>query len=203
MSTNILIVDDHELTRSGLSLLLSQQDDIKIIGMLDNGGEVLCFVRSEPVDIVFLDLDLPDVNGLNLLAELIGTLDQTVVVLTGKDDPKAFSFALKMGVRSIIGKADSSREILKALGHVQDGHIYCSPSIQQKLDMSASADINLSPRQAAILHFLVNGEANKEIAYKLGIAMPTVSFHLSEIRKKLGVTSNKKIISAAAELGIL
>ncbi len=203
MTCRILHVDDHELTRAGCALLLSRLDRYEIVGTLDKGTGVLDFILTEEIDIVILDLVLPDMNGMSLLAELIGIHDMTVMILTGQDDPKDFSFALKMGVRAIVRKSDPAEEIVDALDKVRKGESFLSTTVREQLDSFSTPNIQLSPRQSAILHYLAIGETNKEIGCKLGIAMPTVSFHLAEIRKKLGVSNNKKITQAAIDSGIV
>src|SRR3546814_5700999 len=79
----ILIVDDHPITQSGLRLLLAVQDRYEVVGALDRGATVGAFVRSQPVDLVILDLNMPDVRGINILAEIVGSRDMTVIILTG------------------------------------------------------------------------------------------------------------------------
>ena len=203
MPYNILIVDDHELTQSGLRLLLSQHEAYSIGGRLHNGASVLSFVRAEAVDVIILDLNLPDMNGISLLAELVGTQDMTVVILTGEDSPKDYYTALEMGARAVVSKSDASDYILTALKKSLKGETYCSPSIEKSLGLYVKPATQLSPRQMAILHYLAEGETSKEIGYRLGITAPTVSFHLNELRKKLDVKSNNEVVSQAKILGLL
>ena len=199
----ILIVEDHELTRAGLKLLLSQNPQAFEIEFLDCGAAVMPFLNSTDVDIIILDLDLPDMNGSDLLAELIGVHDITVMVLTGRRDPKEFEFIRKMGTRAVVSKADDSKYIIEGLIEISHGQTYLSPTVKKALGTYQQPDINLSPRQMAILHYLGIGETNKEIGYKLGIAAPTVSFHLAELRQKLSVDNNKRIVPKARSLKLL
>ena len=198
----VLIVDDHEIVRSGLTLLL-KSNGYTIAGTIKSGAEVIPFLRTEAVDIILLDLSLPDVHGLTILAELVGVYDASVIVLSGELDGAACESAIKMGARALVSKSDPSPTILKALSEVQAGNTFHAPSIQDILATRAPAEISFSPRQMAILHFFANGETNKEIGYRLRIAAPTVSFHLREIREKIGVAHNKKIIEKARSLGLI
>lgn len=203
MTVRILHVDDHELTRAGCALILSQHDGYDIVATLDNGKDVLPFIEDNSIDAVLLDLMLADMNGLSLLAELIAVHNAKVIILTGQNDAKDFHFALKMGVRGIVHKSDASEEIVEALAALDQQEPYLSNTIRQEVGRFEAPPIQLSPRQAAILHYMAVGETNKEIGGKLGIATPTVSFHIAEIRRKLEVTNNKKIVQAAQELGLI
>lgn len=199
----LLIVEDHEIMRAGLRLILSQHPQYVITEFLDCGATVMPFVNSTDVDIIILDLDLPDMSGTSLLAELVGVHDQTVMILTGRRNPKEFNFALKMGARALVSKADDSHTIIDGLAAIAKGNTYVSPLVERYIGELKQPKIKLSPRQMAILHFLIMGETNKEIGYRLGIAAPTVSFHLAELRRKIGTKNNKLIIAKAQELDLI
>jgi len=199
----LLIVEDHALTRAGLRLVLSQYPQYEITQVLDRGAPVMPLVNSEDIDIVILDLDLPDMNGANLLAELVGVHDITVMVLTGRQDAKEFNFVFKMGARAVVSKADDTACIISALDAISEGLIYTSPNVERALSKAARPAATLSPRQMAILHYLSMGESNKEIGYRLGIAAPTVSFHMAELRRKLAAKNNKSILIKARKLELI
>lgn len=203
MASRILLVDDHELTRVGLSLLFAERAEYEIVGLLEDGASVLNFIKTHEIDIVILDLQLSDMNGISLLADLVGAYDMTVIILTGQRNSNDCSLSLKMGARGVVSKADPSEEVLEALEHALQGEVYLSSSIRKKLRKSGSLNVKLSPRQMAILHYMASGESNKEIGYRLNIAIPTVSFHIGELREKLGVSSNRKIVPYAMEIGLI
>jgi two-component system nitrate/nitrite response regulator NarL len=199
----ILLVDDHELTRAGCRLLVTRLDDFEISAELDVGAGVIQQVSKNRPDLMILDVRLPDMNGLSLLAELVDVHQMPVLILTGQDDPRDFAFALRMGARGVVRKNDPSSIIIDAIQAIDRGETYVSCSVSNMLAEMDEPKVELSPRQAAILHYLSVGETNKEIAYKLKIAMPTVSFHIAEMRRKLGVDSNKLILNAAKGAGLL
>lgn len=198
----VLIVDDHEISRSGLTLLL-EANDFEVAGTVGRGIDAIPFLQTETVDIVLLDLGLPDVSGLSILADLVGMFDASIVVLSGHLDGRTCETALKMGARAIVSKSDPSTVIIEALNAAMDGRTFCSPETASLLDEAALQEVKLSPRQMAILYFLAQGETNKEIGFRLRIAPPTVSFHVREIREKLSVDSNKKILAAAQSIGLV
>lgn len=183
--------------------MLLDNTDFRVVGALKNGTEVTPFVQAELVDIILLDLGLPDIHGLTILTELVGVYDASVIVLSGELDAAKCDTALKMGARAVVSKSDPSSQIVHALHEVQNGRTYCSPEIKTLLDAQQSLSVELSPRQMAILHFFAKGETNKEIGYRLRIAAPTVSFHLREIREKVGVEHNRKIVEKARAIGLI
>lgn len=202
-SATILIVDDHPITHSGLQLLFSNQPRFRIVGGLHKGTEVASYLANHSVDLIILDLNMPDVRGVSVLAEIIGSRDMTVVVLTGESNVTEIDFALKLGARAVVSKSEPASEILAACDAVLAGEIYVSSKIGSALGRKEAAPVLLSPRQMAILHYLEQGYSNKEIGYRLSIAPPTVSFHIAELRKKLGVEHNRKIVERAQMLDLI
>lgn len=199
----VLVVDDHTLTSQGIVMSVNAVEGFRVVGTLPGGRGVIETLQRERVDITILDLDLPDVDGFSLLAELCGGLDATVIVLSGTGRTSDFDRALRTGARAVVGKADTGDDLELALIKARNGERYISNSIVARLETQNSPDISLPPRQLTILSMLSAGETNKEIGHKLGIAAPTVSFHISEIRKRLSVKSNRKIVPRAKELGII
>ena len=199
----ILIVDDHPLTQSGLRLLFSAHPRFSVVGALDRGATVAAFVQSQPVDLVILDLNMPDVRGINILAEIVGSRDMTVIILTGESGYGEVDYALKLGARAAVSKADPAEEIIAACDAALAGDVYLSPHMEEALGKYSRSPVTLSSRQMAILHYLAQGESNKEISYRLSIAQPTVSFHIAELRRKLDVSHNRKIVERANELNLL
>lgn len=200
---SILIVDDHPITQSGLRLLFSKHGKYEVVEALDRGETASAFVQSQPVDIVILDLNMPDVRGINILAEIVGSRDMTVIILTGESQFREIDYALKLGARGVVSKADPPDEIIAACEAALAGDVYVSPQIRDGLSRLNESPVVLSSRQMAILHYLARGESNKEISYRLSIAQPTVSFHIAELRRKLDVSNNRKIVERAQELNLL
>lgn len=199
----ILIVDDHPLTHGGLRLLFSQDTRFEIVGSLDTCDVAMAFIKAQPVDIVILDLNMPGVRGVDILADIIGSYDLTVIILTGENKFAEISYALKLGARGVVSKADSPDEIIAACEAALIGDVYVSSGMRQGLAEIGQANVSLSSRQMSILHYLAQGESNKEISYRLAIAQPTVSFHIGELRRKLNAPSNRKIVEQARALNLI
>lgn len=205
MSTRhkVLIVDDHPLTQNGLRLLFSQHPEFEVVGALDRCEITTAFIKAQPVDIVLLDLNMPDVRGVDVLAEIVGSHDMTVIILTGSNQFGEIDYALKLGARGVVGKGDPPDEIIAACQAALAGDMYISPGMREGLSRFEQIPVSLSSRQMAILHYLAQGESNKEISYRLSIAQPTVSFHIGELRRKLDVPSNRKIVERAQALNLI
>lgn len=199
----ILLVDDHPLTRSGLQVIVGFDERYEVCGVLDHVEKVIPFIRSNEIDIVLLDMNFPDMDATNFLEELVGVMDARIIIVTADDSYNKLSKCFKMGVKAIISKSDPVECILTGIDEVISGEKYFSPDVLKIVgDFDLSA-IELSSRQLTVLKFLSEGETNKEIAYKLKIAPVTVTYHLNQLRSKLGVRGNKKIVPKARELGLI
>lgn len=199
----VLIVDDHPLVQSGLRLLFSQHGKYEVVGVLDRCEITTAFIKAQPVDLVLLDLNMPDVRGVDVLAEIVGSHDMTVIILTGETQFGEIEYALKLGARGAVSKGDPPEEIIAACEAALAGDVYISTGMREGLSQVDQIPVSLSSRQMAILHYLARGESNKEISYRLGIAQPTVSFHIGELRRKFKVPNNRKIVEHAKALGLI
>src|SRR3546814_12365105 len=104
-----------------------------VVGALDRGATVGAFVQSQPVDLVILDLNLPDVRGINVLAEIVGSRDMTVIILTGETHVNEIHSALKLGARANVSKSDSLDHLVAACDAALAGEIYVSHHIGEAL----------------------------------------------------------------------
>lgn len=200
---SVLIVDDHPLTHGGLRLLFSQYPQFEVVGALDRCETTSAFIKAQPVDIVLLDLNMPTMRGVDVLAEIVGAMDMTVIILTGESHYAEIAYALKLGARGVVSKGDPPEEIIAACEAALAGDVYISSGMRAGLAGFDEAGVSLSARQMAILHYLAQGETNKEIAYRLAIAQPTVSFHIGELRRKFNLSSNRKIVDHARGLKLI
>ena len=212
----VVVVEDHALTRQGLRSALGADPRIDIVTMLASGDHLLDVIRTAPsersVDVVVLDLDLPGQGGLELLASLQphmrGPHALRVVIVSGSLMGPELSAALECGVSAVISKSDPPELVLESVtGAARPDTIwdrpFLSPAVATLVGPGPARPDALSPRQRAILTLLAAGESNKEVGYRLGIAPSTVAHHLSELRRKLGVGSNRKIVGEAGRRGLI
>ncbi|MBQ9768162.1 MAG: response regulator transcription factor [Lachnospiraceae bacterium] len=196
---NILLVDDHSIVREGLKQLLELDGDIEVIGEAGDGEKCLELIEELHPDVVLLDIDMPVMNGLQVLEELhkMGS-KQKVLILTIHNEVEYLFRAVEIGVSGYVLK-DSESSILKsAIYSIHDGENYIdatlTPLLKEKQYMkelqqeSRNKDKLLSTREMEVLCYLAEGLYNKEIASLLQISEKTVKNHVSNIFKKIGVS---------------
>jgi len=204
----ILIADDHSLFREGLRQLLQNLDDQMQLLEADNHQQAFAIIQdNQDLDIVMLDLSMPDSDGIASLRKIINHFPLLpVVVLSASENADDMSQVLKAGAMGFISKSESGPVILSAIRLVLSGGIYVPPALvseQYQQSMAANQHENkLSPRQIDVLRCIVNGKSNKEIARKLELSDATVKSHLREIFRILNVKNRTQAALAAEKLGI-
>lgn len=208
-----LVVDDHPLVREALaSLLLSLRQGATVLQAATGADALAALDTAGSIDLVLLDLRLPDGSGLDLLRR-IGTdhIGTAVVVLSGDLDRKTVQEALAAGAVGYIPKTEPHEIIAGALGLVLAGGVYVPPMALQPAaaarppSMAAAgaspSDLGLTGRQLEVLALLMQGRNNKLICRALGLAEPTVKNHVSAILRALGVDSRTEAVLAVTRLG--
>ncbi len=200
----IIVIDDHELAHSGIRLLLASSERFTLAGCFGLARAGIEAARALPERaIVVLDLELPDIDGLAALLEIVSRDLADVVVLTGVARPDVLRQVIAHGARGLVCKGDPIAEVDAALCAVDDGTTFVSRCAAELLGRAVAAPIHLSDRQQAILQLMSSGCSNKEIGYRLAISAPTVSFHLAEIRRKFGVDHSRQLVEKARSAGVL
>lgn len=196
---SIILVDDHSIVREGLKQLLELDGDIKVIGEAGDGIKCLELIEELKPDVVLLDIDMPIMNGLQVLEELHKRGNkQKVLILTIHNEVEYLYRAVEIGVSGYVLK-DSESSILKsAIYSICDGDNYIDASMTPLLkemkymkevqQEARSRDKLLSNREMEVLCYLAEGLYNKEIASTLKISEKTVKNHVSNIFKKIGVS---------------
>ncbi len=209
----VLVADDHEAVREGLRWMLRADDAVEVVGEAGDGEELLHLLDTVECDAVLLDLSMPGMGGLDVLAAL-NAAGRTlpIVVLTMHDDASHVDRALALGASGYILKSAPRDEIIRALRAATSGGAYVQPSLAKPLLArhilagSGGADdspVQLTPRQLQLLRALAAGRANKELAHDLGISEATVKGHLKELYAKLGVTSRAGAVGHGLRHGLI
>jgi DNA-binding NarL/FixJ family response regulator len=199
----VLIVDDHRLMLRAIRASLSRQEDIEIVAEADSGEKVLPLVGQTGPDAVLLDVRMPGMDGLTVLERLRKEYPSiAVVMLSGIDDPALVRAALERGASAFVLKHVDPRDLGSAIRQSVTGAIF-RPLDLLKSNGSALEDPGLTKRELSILEELPAGGSNQQIAKRLFLAEQTVKFHLTNIYRKLGVSTRTEALRYAYENGLV
>ncbi len=211
-SIRILIADDHPVVQDGLVAVLNTQPDFEIVGLAATGIEVLQKVEDHHPDIVLLDLEMPDMDGLQVLERLRSEHPQVrSIVFTAFDTDERIVGAVKAGAKGYLLKGVPSQDLFEAIRTVSAGGSLLQPVVASKLiDHVSGANVNqderlasLTDREMDVMELLAQGMTNKEIAVELVISERTVKFHVSSIFNKLGAGNRTEAVTIAARQGLV
>jgi two-component system, NarL family, response regulator NreC len=212
MNINILLVDDHKITRQGLRLMLEQQNDIKVLGEAEDGRTAISLVRELRPDVVIMDVTMPDLNGMEATRRIVSEFANVkVIALSMHSDTLFVSEMLKSGASGYLLKDCAFEELAEAIRTVVAGNAYLSPAVSgvvvedyvhrlSKKDFSSS-DV-LSDREKEVLQLLAEGKTTKQIALKLHISAKTVETHRRQIMNKLNIHSVAELTKYAIRKGL-
>jgi DNA-binding NarL/FixJ family response regulator len=192
----ILVVDDQQLIRQGLSTLLSIESDFVVVGEAVDGTHALLMVEQSSPDIVLMDLRMPICDGITATNRIKARwADIKVLALTTFDDDELILDAIEAGASGYLLKDTPREQLAQAIRALYQGNMYLGPTIAPKLisriqRSSVKADIKvlarLTPRELEILQLIGQGKSNKEIATKLNITEGTVKNHVSKVLTAIG-----------------
>ena len=211
MAVNIMIADDHSMIREGLKQLLELDGDIKVIAEANNGKDCLEKLNTYHPDVLLLDINMPEMNGLQVLEILKERKsDIKVLVLTVHNEVEYLLKAVEIGISGYMLKDSNSSELKNAIFSIIEGEDYIQPSLipmlnSKLLEMDSDKvklDL-LTRREYEVLKLLTEGMFNKEIAMKLNISERTVKNHFSNIFKKIEVTDRTQAAVFAIRCNIV
>lgn len=200
----VLVVDDHRLMLEAIRVQLELEDDISVVACVDSGETVVALVGQTGPDVVLLDVRMPGMDGLTVLEQLRDRYPSiAVVMLSGIEDPALVRAALERGAAAFVLKCVDPCDLAGALRQVTRGSIFRPLDRPGVGTLSALEEAGLSPRELAILEALESGGSNREIAERLFVAEQTVKFHLTNIYRKLGVSSRTEAVHYAYAKGLV
>lgn len=198
MKINILIVEDHELTRFGLKTTFEDVDFIGVIYEASSAEAALEIFKNNPIDVVIMDLGLPNMNGIEATQAIHNiNKDTKIIILTSHNDEKEVLNSLKAGANAYCSKEINLQRLVQVVQSVADGAAWFDPSIAHVV-LQATAksevepdekykDYDLTAREAQILKLMTEGHSNMEIAQRLVISVNTTKAHVASILQKLEV----------------
>lgn len=208
---NVMLVDDHSMIREGLKQLLEFDGTIKVVGEASNGVECLEKIYTCNPDVLLLDINMPEINGIEVLKKMKADNSQIkVLILTVHNEMDYLMKAVDIGVDGYILKDSESSELKKAIMAVKDGENYIQPSLipalnSQLVNRDSDKDMisSLTNRELEVLVQVANGMFNKEIATNLNISERTVKNHISNIFKKIDVSDRTQAAVFAIKNNII
>ena len=215
MSIRVAIVEDQELVRTGLRMILDAADGIEVVGEAADGADVPDLVRRAAPDVVLMDIRMPDVDGIEATRRLAASGSPArVIVLTTFDLDEHVQAALRAGASGFLVKDGPAEEMLTAVRVVAAGESLLSPSVTRRViaelvsrpepsERRPPALEELTPREEEVLLLLARGRSNAEIADELVVSHETVKSHVARILMKLGARDRVQAVIAAYEAGLV
>ena len=213
-SIKILMVDDHEIVRAGLRMLLQAQPDMVIVGEVDTGRGAVAKAKELVPDIVLMDISLPDIDGFEATRQIKRALPNVAILaLTMHESDEYFFKMLDAGASGYVPKKAAPIDLVAAIRVVHEGGVFLYPSVAKALVrdyMGRVADggeretfDGLTDREQEVLKHIADGLTNQEIADKLTISVKTVERHRANIMGKLNLHSRTELVKYAIRKGLI
>ncbi|MCI0551801.1 MAG: response regulator transcription factor [Anaerolineae bacterium] len=212
----VLIADDHALFREGVHAILKSVSDIEIVGEAGTGQEALTLAANLTPDVILMDIQMPDLNGVEATQRILKTQPDTgIIIVTMLEDDDSLFSAMRAGARGYVLKGADKAEMLKSIRAVAEGEALFGPAIatrllnffhdtpsQPKSKSPPTPFPELTEREREILTCIARGDTNDEIAERLSISLKTVRNHVSSIFNKLQVTNRAQAAIRARDAGL-
>lgn len=206
----LIVVDDHALFRSGLISLLGGMTDFLVIGEAGDGRQALSIIKEKNPDIVLLDVNMPDMDGVKTVQKLrdSGETCRILMLTISKSDEDLLG-AIMAGADGYLLKNASPEELSKAIHNVYDGHSVLAPDVTRQViravnvEQTHLANRGLSDREMEVLECLAEGKTTSQISSALFISDNTVKTHVRHILEKLEASNRAEAVSKAMQIGLI
>ena len=208
----VVLADDHALVRQGFRRILEDEMDIEVIGEAGGGAEAIDLDQRLDPDVVVLDMNMPEINGLHAAIEILRRRpDRPILMLSMYDDVQYVRNALNAGIKGYILKNALETDLIRAVRAVAAGKRFLSPELAAAIDGSpATADTaederfaQLSAREIQVLRLIAMGRSNREIGKLLGVSANTVAVHRTNLMATLGVHKAAELVLIAVRKGLV
>jgi len=210
----LLLVDDHEVVRTGLRMLLESQADMLIVGEASTGEQAIALTEELAPQVIIMDITLPDISGIEATRILRKEFPEiAIVALTIHEDEQYFFEMLKAGASGYVPKRAAPEDLISAIEAANAGEVYLYPSLAKSLvsdylsragdEPDKSTVSELTEREQEVLVFLAEGFTNEEIADKLVISKHTVARHRENLMHKLNLHRRSELVKYAIHRGII
>jgi len=204
MNVKILIADDHSMFAESLAFNLNHNGKFDILKIVNNGKELLDACKFNEVDIILIDYNMPEMNGLDTTIELLKQHpNMKILVITMHSNSSIIKPLIKAGVRGIVLKNSSTSEVITAIEHIMLNKTYYSQEIVMNLTKQLSTDIQLTKREMELINLLKLGLNTKEIAEKLSVSTHTVESHRKNLLAKTDTHNVQAMLKVLDEHSLL
>jgi DNA-binding NarL/FixJ family response regulator len=204
MRLKLVVADDHGLMVEAVRIALAGRPDMEIVGVAETGSQVVPLVQQTMPDLVVLDLRMPGMDGLTCLKLLRERMPSVkIAVLSGIDSDETTAEALRLGASAFISKGIDPAALPDALMRAYEETVSAPIGRDERRQTNAARDVGLTDRELEILRALGDGHSNREIAKQLWLAEQTVKFHLTNIYRKLNVSSRTEAVHWGYRHGVL
>jgi len=212
----VLLADDHTIVRQGLRVLLEAEPDLKVVGEVSDGREAVAAARTLRPDIVVMDIAMPALNGIEATRQIAsGPSPPRVIILSMYADVEHLVHALQAGASGYVRKQDADTELVAALRTGTQSQPFLTPTVdrdlvEEHLRRARQRSVRggeeydpLTPREREVMQLVAEGEPNKTIAKRLGIAVRTVEAHRASIMRKLSLEDQAGLVRYAVRRGMV
>ena len=205
----IVIVDDHQIFRAGLNMVLNGLKNYKVVGEAGTAKELLSLLKKQSAEIIFMDIQLPDTNGIELTRMVKEKYPQTkVIALTMFGEIEYFNKMMEAGANGFLLKKADNQELNNAIDTVMDDNYFFSKEFSEtflgkKLKDAKKVDVGLSKRELEVLHLICDGFSTAEMAEKLFLSAHTIENHRRNIIIKTGVKNTASLVKFALTNNLL
>lgn len=213
MGIKVIIADDHKLIRQGLCSMLDKEKDIVVVAQTGKGREAVTLVDDLKPDVVILDINMPDLNGIDAARQILNRHDDVKIIALSMNSSRRFVIGmLKAGATAYLVKQCAYEELATAIRAVANNKSYLSPQIHDVVisdyvsnpsNEEASLSSILSLREREVFQLVVEGLKSEEIADRLCVSVKTVSAHRRQIMKKLNVKNVVELTRIAVSEGLI
>lgn len=200
----VLLVDDHALVRRGFRRMLDDDETLEVVGEASNGKEAVQLAQKLQPQVIVMDCQLPEMNGLEATRRILGSQPNTaILMLSMHSEDTLVRQALEAGARGYVLKNANDLDLASAIKGVAAGKSVLDPSVERTEVLKGERGAGLTGRELEVLQHIVAGKSNKEIASELDLSVNTVSVHRANIMDRLGIHKTAELVVYAIRNGLV
>lgn len=200
----VLLVDDHSLVRRGFRRMLEDEADMSVLGEAGDGETAVRLARELAPKVIVMDCALPKMNGLDATRVILEQSPATAVLMLSMHSEATWvRQAIDAGAKGYILKNAMNLELSSAIRRVAAGETFFDPQVESRSTLKGERNAGLTPRELEVLHMIVEGKSNKEIAGALALSVNTIAVHRANIMNALGIHKTAELVVYAIRTGLV